>query len=183
MRPQSVYHPLVPRSCGRKLFIVRLCLVHAAANCLSSACAPLMRSQTVYHPLVPRSCGRKQLISSPLTKFSTIPLKKCCIKNSTHVIINLVQFTHDYHGPLVKRLRHRPFTAVTRVRVPYGSSNRSELLTSVLIPIWTVGRAAEGARLERVYTATPYRGFESLTVRYYPLKPDGFKGFFFYVPV
>src|SRR5699024_10284683 len=25
------------------------------------------------------------------------------------------------HGPLVKRLRHRPFTAVTRVRVPYGS--------------------------------------------------------------
>src|SRR5699024_391255 len=24
-------------------------------------------------------------------------------------------------GPLVKRLRHRPFTAVTRVRVPYGS--------------------------------------------------------------
>jgi hypothetical protein len=25
------------------------------------------------------------------------------------------------HGPLVKRLRHRPFTAVTRVRIPYGS--------------------------------------------------------------
>jgi hypothetical protein len=24
-------------------------------------------------------------------------------------------------GPLVKRLRHRPFTAVTRVRFPYGS--------------------------------------------------------------
>ena len=23
---------------------------------------------------------------------------------------------------MVKRLRHRPFTAVTRVRVPYGSS-------------------------------------------------------------
>ena len=23
--------------------------------------------------------------------------------------------------PLVKRLRHRPFTAVTRVRIPYGS--------------------------------------------------------------
>ena len=121
MRSQTVYHPLVPRSCGRKLFIIRLCLVHAAANCLSSACAPLMRPQVDYRPLVPHSCGRKQLISSPLTKFSTIPLKKCCIKNSTHVIINLVQFTHDYHGPLVKRLRHRPFTAVTRVRVPYGS--------------------------------------------------------------
>ena len=25
------------------------------------------------------------------------------------------------HGPLVKWLRHRPFTAVTRVRIPYGS--------------------------------------------------------------
>jgi hypothetical protein len=25
------------------------------------------------------------------------------------------------NGPLVKRLRHRPFTAVTRVRIPYGS--------------------------------------------------------------
>ena len=24
-------------------------------------------------------------------------------------------------GPLVKRLRHRPFTAVTRVQIPYGS--------------------------------------------------------------
>ena len=28
-------------------------------------------------------------------------------------------------GPLVKRLRHRPFTAVTWVRFPYGSPKRS----------------------------------------------------------
>jgi hypothetical protein len=27
----------------------------------------------------------------------------------------------SYYGPLVKWLRHRPFTAVTRVRIPYGS--------------------------------------------------------------
>ena len=27
----------------------------------------------------------------------------------------------NIHGSMVKRLRHRPFTAVTRVRVPYGS--------------------------------------------------------------
>jgi hypothetical protein len=27
-------------------------------------------------------------------------------------------------GPLVKRLRHRPFTAVTRVRFPYGSPEK-----------------------------------------------------------
>ena len=30
--------------------------------------------------------------------------------------------TRRYHfGPLVKRLRHRPFTAVTRVQISYGS--------------------------------------------------------------
>ena len=28
-----------------------------------------------------------------------------------------------YHGPLVKRLRHRPFTAVTGVRFSHGSPN------------------------------------------------------------
>ena len=32
-----------------------------------------------------------------------------------------IPFYNKYHGPLVKRLRHRPFTAVTRVRFPYGS--------------------------------------------------------------
>ena len=29
------------------------------------------------------------------------------------------------HGPLVKRLRHRPFTAATGVRIPYGSPPRA----------------------------------------------------------
>ena len=28
---------------------------------------------------------------------------------------------HQFLGPMVKRLRHRPFTAVTRVRIPVGS--------------------------------------------------------------
>ena len=28
---------------------------------------------------------------------------------------------YQYYGPVVKRLRHRPFTAVTRVRFPFGS--------------------------------------------------------------
>ena len=32
--------------------------------------------------------------------------------------------TRGVHGPLVKGLRHRPFTAVTRVRIPHGSSFR-----------------------------------------------------------
>ena len=32
-----------------------------------------------------------------------------------------------YHfGPLVKRLRHGPFTAVTWVRFPYGSPNKNK---------------------------------------------------------
>ena len=33
-----------------------------------------------------------------------------------------------YHGPLVKRLRHRPFTAVTGVRFPLGSPERNQSL-------------------------------------------------------
>ena len=37
------------------------------------------------------------------------------------------------YGPLVKRLRHRPFTAVTWVRFPYGSPRRSSSLTSGLL--------------------------------------------------
>ncbi len=35
----------------------------------------------------------------------------------------------------------------------------------ILSRLWRDGRAAEGARLESVYTAT-YRGFESLSLRH-----------------
>ena len=41
---------------------------------------------------------------------------KHCLKGS-----NPLLSVANLPGPLVKRLRHRPFTAVTRVRVPYGS--------------------------------------------------------------
>ena len=36
------------------------------------------------------------------------------------------------YGPMVKRSRHRPFTAVTRVRFPMGSSQiyREKVLTN-----------------------------------------------------
>jgi hypothetical protein len=37
-------------------------------------------------------------------------------------------------------------------------------LRSISLASWRGGRAAEGARLESVYTAT-YRGFESLSLR------------------
>ena len=51
------------------------------------------------------------------------------------------------YGPVVKRLRHRPFTAVTRVRFPSGS------------PI----SYAPVAQLDRVFGYEPKgRGFESL---------------------
>ena len=39
-----------------------------------------------------------------------------CLKGS-----NPLLSVANLPGPLVKRLRHRPFTAVTRVRVPYGA--------------------------------------------------------------
>ena len=44
-----------------------------------------------------------------------------CFKGSNPLLsVVLLNMT----GPLVKRLRHRPFTAVSRVRFPYGSSGR-----------------------------------------------------------
>ena len=36
---------------------------------------------------------------------------------------------NKHQGPLVKRLRHRPFTAVTWVRIPYGSPQTKPLLS------------------------------------------------------
>ncbi len=55
-------------------------------------------------------------------------------------------------GPLVKWLRHRPFTAVTRVRIPYGSFWRFS----------SAGRAsalqAEGQRFDPVNLHCRFRG-------------------------
>ncbi len=60
-------------------------------------------------------------------------------------------------GPMVKRLRHRPFTAVTRVRFPFGSPSR----LVVAIAAAEYGRIAQlvrapashagGQRFESVY--------------------------------
>ena len=46
---------------------------------------------------------------------------KHCLKGSNPLL------SVSYDGPLVKRLRHRPFTAVTRVRFPYGSFNSNSV--------------------------------------------------------
>ncbi len=40
---------------------------------------------------------------------------------STIYFVSLRKLDDALNGPLVKRLRHRPFTAITGVRVPYGS--------------------------------------------------------------
>ncbi len=54
-----------------------------------------------------------------------------------------------YYGPLVKGLRHRLFTAVTRVRIPYGL-----FLEDYPSP-------AEGNGLENRQAGKTVRGFES----------------------
>ena len=46
----------------------------------------------------------------------------------TRPVICSNQITATNTGPLVKRLRHRPFTAVTWVRFPYGSPKRETIL-------------------------------------------------------
>ena len=44
-------------------------------------------------------------------------------------------FRYQY-GSLVKRLRHRPFTAVTRVRFPYESPIRNPITTAKSLWLW-----------------------------------------------
>ena len=43
------------------------------------------------------------------------------VKTYKQLFIGFFFYNILYDGPMVKRLRHRPFTAVTRVRVPVGS--------------------------------------------------------------
>ena len=54
------------------------------------------------------------------------------------------------YGPLVKGLRHRLFTAVTRVRIPYG-----------LYILEDYPSPAEGNGLENRQACKSVRGFES----------------------
>ena len=65
------------------------------------------------------------------------------------------------YGPLVKGLRHRLFTAVTRVRIPYGL-----LLEDYPSP-------AEGNGLENRQACKSVRGFESHILLYLLLTRDG----------
>ena len=51
--------------------------------------------------------------------------KKCKLllpNSQKYAIISFVEVTSEKEGSVVKRLRHRPFTAVTRVRFPLESS-------------------------------------------------------------
>ena len=75
-----------------------------------------------------------------------------CLKGS-----NPLLSVANLPGPLVKRLRHRPFTAVTRVRVPYGSLQH--FLEDYPSP-------AEGNGLENRQAGKTVQGFESLILLY-----------------
>ena len=69
------------------------------------------------------------------------------------VRVHLGPFLYYQFGPLVKRLRHRPFTAVTRVRIPYGS---------FLVLLEDYPSPAEGNGLENRQAGKTVQGFESL---------------------
>ena len=57
------------------------------------------------------------------------------------------------YGPVVKRLRHRPFTAVTRVRFSSGSPIKKDTLTGVFFYCLSVRREANVVRRRRCKTA------------------------------
>ncbi len=71
---------------------------------------------------------------------------------------------HFYAGPLVKWLRHRPFTAVTRVRIPYGSlaAYGCYFFTEKLKHLEDYPSPAEGNGLENRQACKSAQGFESL---------------------
>ena len=72
-----------------------------------------------------------------------------CLKGS-----NPLLSVSNISGPLVKRLRHRPFTAVTRVRIPYGS----------LINIWRITQVRlKGTVLKTVRRVKPCKGSNPLS--------------------
>ena len=70
---------------------------------------------------------------------------KHCLKGSNP----LLSVSYLQTGPLVKRLRHRPFTAVTRVRVPYGSFIL--IVTFLFGGLAQLGEIGRASCRERVY--------------------------------
>ena len=61
----------------------------------------------------------------------------------------------DFFGPLVKWLRHRPFTAVTWVRVPYGSPERRISQISVICVFSCTDAVTQRTGTEK-WTDMPY---------------------------
>ncbi len=79
-----------------------------------------------------------------------------------------------YHGPLVKRLRHGPFTAVTWVRFPYGSPKKitSELKSSDVIFL-SKPQAWHGITRQRVW----HRRRRMASPKVYFLRLDSIRDF------
>ena len=63
---------------------------------------------------------------------------------------------HTY-GPMVKRLRHRPFTAVTRVRVPVGSPTKKHRQKACVFLLVAPSGAADLLGDCRAHTETDFR--------------------------
>ena len=79
------------------------------------------------------TCGAIFMESCPSGRRSTIG-NRVDGHNLSQGFKSLALRHNLFHGPLVKRLRHRPFTAVTRVRIPYGSYKK--LLTILSAAFW-----------------------------------------------
>ena len=80
-------------------------------------------------------CGAFSLIIYIDCPISNTEVKLSCADNTWREaawecrslpVWNMGCVLQPIYGPMVKRLRHRPFTAVTRVRFPVGSPNRTE---------------------------------------------------------
>ena len=99
-------------------------------------------SSAVELSAVNRSVVGSILPAEPLESCPSWPKEhdwKSCIRHKrikgSNPLLSAIGFI--IFGPLVKWLRHRPFTAVTRVRIPYGS------------PLWRISSAGRAPALSR----------------------------------
>ena len=82
------------------------------------------------------SCRYQHLRCGSFANFTASLFGKRHAISFSSAIARYFPASHAFHGPLVKRLRLRPFTAATRVRVPYGSPSAESALTNRALTCW-----------------------------------------------